>query len=172
MQLCSVKSSGHWGALVGRKNWLFESLTIVSLLMSTDVTRLTHHEEFVELSRRWSCKSYKQLYISQVQPMFQHFHVQLVLKAIGNGYRNMQFVMFGRECVSVKPHWLVTCWRVTGNRQDHCGCCLCCVGEARSAMKAGLYFTFPWFVVYRYSDLNIPCSIVTANIFICWEDVL
>jgi hypothetical protein len=33
--------------------------------------------------------------------MFESFHVELIPRATGNGYQNMQIVMFEKECMIV-----------------------------------------------------------------------
>jgi hypothetical protein len=40
---------------------------------------------------------------------------------------------------------------------------LWCIGEARNAREAGIYFIFPWPIFYRHSDLKVLCLNLTTD---------
>jgi hypothetical protein len=98
--------------------------------------------------------------------------VELIPRTNGNGYRNVQVMVFERECL------IVVCLQSTRtlfvNEQYVIVSIiiqiitvlfveLCCIGEVTSERKAGISFIFPWFLVDWHADLNVSCSNLTAD---------
>jgi hypothetical protein len=38
-----------------------------------------------------------------------------------------------------------------------------CIGKAKSAREAGIFFIFPWVFVHWHSDFKVPCLNQTAD---------
>jgi hypothetical protein len=102
--------------------------------------------------------------------MFPNFRVELIPKATGNGYGNMQIVMFEKECPVVclqstrSP--VNICQRTNSNHEyyhSHYHCFICAASARIEVRGKQVFILFFRDLLHRHSDLKVTCSNLTID---------